>query len=198
MRSWLMWWGFWLVANERQDNVMCFWLVANEQLVDAVGLTCGMFLEAMICSSERRALVTASRNSSSFRTSTTHTHTNKERSHTRAAECTTHTSVCGWDVNVCVSVVCLMCVCVCVCVWPRYWPAELNTKLARCWATICRPATPPRGSVSMVARMLWRQVRARHCTRCILGQNNIGMVNRKTSLTWLFTLGVQTCAETAY
>lgn len=47
-------------------------------------------------------------------------------------------------------------------------PAAPKTRVDRCCAAACRAAGPPRDSASMVERMLWRHVRARDCTRCIL------------------------------
>ncbi len=53
----------------------------------------------------------------------------------------------------------------------RRLPAELKTNDERCWATACSPEAPPRDSVSIEERILWRHVNARHCTRCILEES---------------------------
>lgn len=53
----------------------------------------------------------------------------------------------------------------------RHLPAELKTNKERCWATACSPEAPPRDSVSIEERILWRHVNARHCTRCILEES---------------------------
>ncbi len=61
----------------------------------------------------------------------------------------------------------------------RHLPAELKTNDERCWATACSPEAPPRDSVSIEERILWRHVNARHCTRCILEESDYKI--------WVFT-----------
>ena len=50
-------------------------------------------------------------------------------------------------------------------------PGPLKTSEDRCCAVPCRASAPPSDSTSMTDRMLWRHVRARYCTRCILQGN---------------------------
>lgn len=125
--------------------------------------TCGMFLEASCCKTDRIALMTASRNSSLgisekfiwayFVHLTAFLFTLLEISATKLS------------------------------IIKKHRPAVPKTRVDRWWAAACRVAAPPRESVSMVETMLWRQVSARDCTRCILNQTtwgqNIGMIKEK-------------------
>lgn len=61
-------------------------------------------------------------------------------------------------------------------------PASPNTSWDKCCATSCSAVGPPKDSASMLERMLWRHVRARDCTRCILERTFTPVMNQFTIL----------------